>query len=232
VNEVYILGLTYHNGNFVGTRGSELDFGVGEVGAVDVIHTYRFEPVASVNTNSQLIWFPVPMGNIPAGVRLVARLRCGGQSGTADFRLMYAENFDSRHKNPAPYRCWPSRDESITVTWSGTSWANSTWYQINTVVDTDQEVTVVDFWLQPGGFGAGPAELDLSNGAVGEEELHILTTKRFLHQNTGTFHRVIFPGGFPVVSGTRLSFRVRRSAAMANTSDFSWNYVYHTSYLS
>lgn len=231
-NAVHLVGFSTPSNYY---RATEIEFAVGAAGEEEVIHTYRYEAMSGTNLAHAHIMFPVPLGNIPAGSRVSMRVRKATGATVQPYSLMYVENFDSGHKNAAPCKCWPYRDDSIEVEWNNTTWGNSDWYRINPVEDIDTEITLLDFSFTPSLYAACAAELDLSNGLTGEEDFHVLTTKRFLHSNASGFcHRVVFPGGFPFAAGTQLSFRVRRGGSFGAglTSNFSWNYVYGTSFIS
>lgn len=240
-NELYLAGISVDS-PLASFALIELEFGVGAVGDEEVIHVVKLASQYGVNTAHNWYWFEVPLGNIPSGVRLCVRVRGWNPSNnTARMNIMYYEALVSNHKSAAPSKCFPYRNSAdddevlggFETTWGTTPWQNSDWIEITP--GEDAEITITSIVFTPTTLHRCPAEIDISRGAAGTEHSNILTTKRFFHSTGNSlFPKIVLPGGLPIPANTRLVYRVRRSVANggATNSQFGFNYIYETSFLS
>lgn len=227
---IFIAGLSWIISP-VGGAAAQVEFALGAEGEEELLHVYRVEVKYASNTNHQWTWFDVPLGAIPIGSRLSMRIRGFAPLTNNKVNIMYFENLVSGHKSNGKGLCWPIDTNSINLAWSAIAWENTDFVELTP--GEDVEITITSVQFQPSAFYSCAAEIDLAAGAVGTEHANILTTKRFFHAATAGFNqKIVFPGGFPIPAGTRVSFRVRRGAAGTAPSKWSFNYVRQTSFLS
>jgi hypothetical protein len=210
----------------------EIEFGVGAIGEEETIHVYRAEIYHATNAQNHWIWFEIPLGNIPADVRLAVRF-CSEQisTPTARFNIMYFENFSTDHKSSAPASCFPYRADSFSVTWNTSLWQNTAWIEITP--GEENEICFTSIHYQPSNYDFA-AEIDLAMGPVGSEHAHIMFTKRFWNAGGGSLTKTIhFAGAFPVYPLNRVSFRIRKNSVVVSTAiKFSFNIIRNTVFLS
>lgn len=229
---IFIAGLSWIIAP-TGGSAAQIEFALGDTGEEELLHVYRVEVRYATTTNHQWTWFDVPLGAIPIGSRLSMRIRADEPSVSNALNIMYFENLVSQHKSNGKALCWPINGNSISLSWNDIAWENTAFTQITP--GEDVEITITSVQFQPSTYHYAAAEIDLAAGVVGTEHANILTTKRFFHSmNPGFNQKIVFPGGFPIPAGTRVSFRVRRGVpnAGATPSKWSFNYIRQTSFIS
>jgi len=228
--KLYVTGLSF---DFIprSFASLEIEFGIGAVGQEVSIHVYRAELLYDVNSQNHWIWFEVPLGNIPADKRLAVRFCSEHISApTARFNIMYYENLISDHKSVAPASCFPFRNYSFYVPWNPGIWVNTDWVEITP--GEEKEFTFTSIHTSPNYSLA--AEIDLAIGTAGQEQDHIILTKRFWSSGGGNFtHVITLSAGYPIYPLNRVSFRIRKNLEIiASPLRVSFNIIRNTTFLS
>lgn len=155
----------------------EIEIGKGAAGLETVVGTLAGN-VESVNVGMhQTLVFPIPISNIASGTRVVVRLRKSGTSTVVwGAKLIYAEGATlagNATVTAVPSKVVPAGAAGVSVTPSGTSWANSAYGQLSAALGTNG-IVIAGIVVNSG--VAQPREIDIAAGAAGSEV--VLTTLR------------------------------------------------------
>jgi hypothetical protein len=193
----------------------EFDIGKGAAGSEKVVATISGNTESGASSPRWLP-LPIPVDNIAAGQRVAVRVRKAGTSTTAyTVKLVYYEKpiSGSVATTPNPSLVAPSAAAGVSVTPSGTAWANSAWVEV--IASTGDAIVL-------GGITINPAvaveyEIDVGVGAAGSEV--VVTTIRGRSATAGAPQTIILqPLLDNIPSGSRVSVRLRK----AGTSTTAW----------
>ncbi|MEO0228250.1 MAG: hypothetical protein ABIL70_09410, partial [candidate division WOR-3 bacterium] len=184
----------------------EIDIGKGASGSEVVVGKLAGDTESAASSPRRL-YFPIPIDNISAGSRIVARARVSGTTATAFFlKLIYYEkplsgNIATTQNSSLLV---PSQAAGVSVTLSSTAWANSSWYQV--IASTSDAIVVGAVTLNPA--VACEFELDIGKGASGSET--VVTTIRGRSTTAGGPQTITLnPLVDNIGSSTRVAVRIR-----------------------
>jgi hypothetical protein len=193
----------------------EVDIGKGAAGSETVVAT-----TAGVHkTNASGPWLlevPIPVDNIAAGQRVAVRIRGDTVSATAvNIKLTYFDKplGGTVTTTTVPSKIMPAAAAGVVVTPSGTSWANSNWFQVTASTATAIVLTGITF----SGAVSEEFEVDVGVGAAGSET--VVTTFRddITNGNGGPYVSIIKPALDNIPSGSRVAIRMRKNGTSVAT---------------
>jgi hypothetical protein len=200
----------------------EFDIGKGPAGAETVVATISGNTESGASSPRWLP-LPIPVDNIEAGQRVAVRVRKAGTATTAyTVKLVYYEKpiSGSVATTPNPSLVAPSAAAGVSITPSGTAWANSGWAQV--IASTGDAIVL-------GGITVNPAvaveyEIDVGVGAAGSEA--VVTTIRGRSVTAGAPQTIILnPLLDNIPSGSRVSVRLRKAGT--NTTAWTVKLIYY-----
>jgi hypothetical protein len=213
-----VLGIIVDSG--VAADG-EIEIGVGSSGSETLIATIPFA-VDSVTIGIPCqLWLPIP-ANVATGTRIAARLRKSGANTTAwALSMMYCAQSNAGVTGTSKVlKCLPFNAAPLSVTPSGTSWANSSYGQFTASMPANAVIAGISI----NAANANPHEIDLATGSSGSES--VFTTLRVNYQSVAGFsapiyHNPVYDG---VSSGQRVAIRFRKNGTNANAVTFKLMY--------
>ncbi len=214
VNAIVLVGVMVGGGP---ANEFEIDIGKGPSGSETVVGTLSGNADSAAG-NPSVLYFPIPINNIGASTRVAARARISGTTATAfTIKLMYYDSpaGGSVATTVNASLVAPSAAAGISITPSGTAWANSSWAQV--IASTGDAIAVGGITLNPG--AAVEFEIDIGKGASGSEV--VVTTVRGRDENTSYATPktiTLTPLLDNIPSGTRVAVRLRK----AGTSTTAW----------
>ena len=225
----YLAAIVSGNHNIGATSlNVAVDVAVGTAGLEEVIATHRlFCRGGAGGSESGLIPFAVPMDKIPANSRVSLRVRTDSTSGTNTFLLSigYYEGLEATHVTTKQCYELPVGSAGVSVTPSGTAWANSAWAQLTAGI-----TTVIELALVCGYNGALSVEyeLDIGTGSAGSET--VITTVAGIRKPStaaasGTTTGPYLPRPYKLDANTRVAIRLRKEGT--NTTAWAMSAEYY-----
>ncbi len=216
---ITIAGVTF-NTAVTSVREFEIDIGKGTAGSETVVATLRGNNdsgISGAEGGPFYLTFPIAISNIATGTRVAARLRTSG-TGTTNwsFALSYYLNpvGGSITTTANPSLSLPSAATGVTLTPSGTAWANSAWAQIT--ASTSSAIILAGIAFNP--IVAVEFEIDVGKGGAGSETV-VTTFRGYLPATADT--PCFLPLETPldnIATATRVAVRMRK----AGTSTTAW----------
>jgi hypothetical protein len=200
----------------------EFDIGQGAAGSETVVATISGNTESGASSPRWLP-LPIPVDNIAAGQRVAVRVRKAGTSTTAyTVKLVYYEKpiSGSVATTPNPSLVAPSADAGVSVTPSGTAWANSSWVQV--IASTGDAIVLGGITINPA--AAAEYEVDVGVGVAGSEV--VVTTIRGRSATTGAPQTIILnPLLDNIPASSRVSVRLRKAGT--NTTAWTVKLIYY-----
>lgn len=195
----------------IGANGSfEVDIGVGAIGAEVVVTTFRAHAVDSTYHGHVQLLSPIPLDNIPTGVRLALRMRKNTATAVAyTFVLTYWSKplTGLMLLTAKPQKIFPSAANAITLSVNGTPWASSTYV---TVIASTATAMILVGAVSPNIANGVIHEIDVAVGAAGAEV--VVTTFRINCDSIADAYYVPFWNPLDAIpAGVRVAARTRRS---------------------
>jgi hypothetical protein len=204
------------------TAEFEFDIGKGAAGSETVVATISGNTKSGASSPRWLP-LPIPVDNIAAGQRVAVRVRQSGTTATNyTVKLVYYEKpiSGSVATTPNPSLVAPSAAAGVSVTPSGTAWANSGWVQV--IASTADAIVLGGITVNPA--AAVEYEIDVGVGAAGSEV--VVTTIRGRSTTAGAPQTIILqPLLDNIPAGSRVSVRLRKSGT--NTTAWTVKLIYY-----
>jgi len=196
---------------FDGTAGNhfEVDVGVGASGSEVVLTTFRLRWAGAAFGGPFVAWLPSPVTGIASGARIALRARADGTSISGTAALLYYESLDGTNSSSLPTVGLPSAANAVSVTPSGTAWANSAYTQVTSGLGAAASILSIAFTESVANV---EGEWDIAIGAAGSEV--VITTLRFAsaaNANAGPIDNILLPAPYPISASTRVAVRLRKS---------------------
>ena len=218
-NAIVVVGLVVGAGPSV---EFEFDIGKGPSGSETVVATISGN-TESAASSPRWLMLPIPVDNIPASTRVAVRVRKAGTGTTAyAVKLIYYNKpiSGSIGVTVNPSLVAPSAAAGVSVTPSGTAWANSAWTQI--IASTEDAIALGGITINPA--VAAEYEIDVGTGAPGSEIT--VTTIRGRSATAGSPQTIILkPLLDNIASGERVSVRLRKAGT--NTTAWTVKLIYY-----
>jgi hypothetical protein len=198
----------------------EIEFGIGAAGSEVPIGLVRGRVLSTTLGNIFTVNIAPLINSVPAGSRLVVRIRTSGTTTTAwTVSVGYYENADTTNVLNAPHSSLPFSANSATVTNSATAWANSAYVELTPGLQDDIYINRVIV----GPSGASQFEIDIATGAAGSEVVQTTVAGQSV-SNTG--NSVIDLGApLKIPANTRIAMRIRTNLTTAGTWNLALEYA-------
>lgn len=199
----------------------EIDIGVGSAGNERSIATVRWYLSNPSNGGPGHFELPIAVSGIASGDRVAVKARSQG-GGNYQVWLHYVEDPDSENVTTAHLKSAPAAANMVSVTPSGTSWANSSWVEL--IDNLEEPSAVVGFTFAPPVNDHNlDFEVDVGVGAASSEVAVTTMQATAFHTASGTGNyrsHIVLPFVYLVNVGNRISVRMRKSGTTTN----AWKY--------
>lgn len=192
------------------TTQMEIECGIGAAGLEVAIGAIRLHMQNSGTGGPTSYLIPNPISGIGASTRVSVRSRAAATLFLSSLNLQYYQDLDSDQAIPytqAVLTSLPAATNSVLVTPSGTDFANSAWFEADPAVE-DQT------YLVGLAMSAAPADADIEDeigsGAAGAE-VALTQLRSGVRSAAGRLIFANLPGLYPVVIGTRVTLRTRKT---------------------
>lgn len=193
----------------------EIGVGVGAAASEVEIGSFRFGTATSKLPATHI---QIPISGL-GGNRVAARHRNQNSSGvgrTVGVKLLTVATEDAALTTTTAYTSAPAAADNVTLTTTGTAWANPAWTQL--ISSTSGPIALSGIGLTIGASGA--LEFDVATGAAASEV--VLTTFRGYLQGQTHQRQILLPGGVHEIGASvRVTMRIRidgSSGAGTNTA--------------
>lgn len=206
----------------------EVDLGVGGVGAETSIGTFRFRTPGATGGSHGVLVLPVPVSGIPAGSAVSLRSRASVAAAQSPILgLLYYESFDADAVLASP-ACVPSAAGGVSITPSGTAWANSAYTQLTAGLGSEASLYGLTV-SSP--VATVDGEFDLATGGAGSET--VITTLRWstINASAGLVSFLPVSAVHPVPASTRIAIRMRKSGTSTTAYAAALLYYAGTTFL-
>lgn len=200
---------------------AEIEIGTGASGSETVIATIPFTCESVTIGMPCILWVPIPI-NIASGTRVAVRLRKSGTSTVAwAASMMYcAQSGAGITGTNKPLKCLPFNAAPLSITPSGTSWANSSYGQVTASMAAASVIAGVSI----NAANANPHEIDIATGASGSEV--VKTTLRVNYQTVAGISYPVYqdPPADLIAASDRVAIRFRKNGTNATAVTFKLMY--------
>jgi hypothetical protein len=208
--DAVLLGV-FVTGVAVGSKEYEIDIAIGAASSEDVIATFRIHVEATNATPRGYHPLLIPRSGITNGSRISARARTSHSSTvTLGVKAWYAEGWDGNSESYT-YRCIPSAAAGVSITPSGTGWANSSFVELASALSN---AGIAGLAVTRGVDVTG-YELDIATGGAGSET--VITTLRGVRDGAGYPLVHLLSAIYKLSSAQRVSVRLRKNGTSTST---------------
>lgn len=190
----------------------EIQLGTGSDGNEVPFGNFLIVNNGSVNTGLEVLMLPVPVDLVPAGSRLVARIKSEFTSTPFSLAVMYYENTDSTVITTGTYNYAPyGTNLGAAINPNPAPWGtSSSWVELVNSLPEPSALVGVAIQPAPNAMNGMEWEIDLAIGDPGSE-VYITTVRNNIPSADQGISNTNLAALYPVQSGTRVSARMRKN---------------------
>lgn len=196
----------------------EIDIGKGTAGSETVVGTLCGSAESVTVGAPCVLYFPIPISNIPSGTRVAVRLRKATGSTVAwAAALQYLDSATPTGitVTAQPSKVLPSAAAGAVITPAATAWVSSAWAQITASTAAAWVLAAATASLA----AAQPFEFDIGVGTAGSEVV-VTTLRGYVETQVGMpMVLLLEPVLDNIASGVRVAVRMRKPGTAVTT----WN---------